>query len=434
MLDCYRDLRYIGLTKTFVLLLLTTCLFNARAVSFPDGPEVGQVAPTLKLSTWLQAPSEAALGWPAGKVVVLEFWATICNPCVASIPHLNELANQFKDKPVQFIAVTDDKESMIKQFLHKTPINAWIGVGSDAGIGENTPYRVYAIPHTVMIDAHGRIALITDPRDLNATMIQACLDGLLSTPAGGQTAATDKAPTAIQYWTSDGGTIPGLIPGQFRMGIKPLYQVMVQHTPTNSTLSSRPVECWSRQAMTLQNEELNRAIQIAFDVKPARIVVETELPKEKYDFYITLQPVKDHHKNRDRFEAVFAQAVAVTFGLTVKRETRDIDLLVLKTNATTLERLSQSTNSSGEYTADSGEAAATDKPLSALAEELEIVAAKPVLDETGLTNHCSFDIKWEQKDFFHPNLVGITAAVNKLGLDLVPVKKSLEVIVVCKAP
>jgi len=224
MLDCYRDLRYIGLTKTFVLLLLTTCLFNARAVSFPDGPEVGQVAPTLKLSTWLQAPSEAALGWPAGKVVVLEFWATICNPCVASIPHLNELANQFKDKPVQFIAVTDDKESMIKQFLHKTPINAWIGVGSDAGIGENTPYRVYAIPHTVMIDAHGRIALITDPRDLNATMIQACLDGLLSTPAGGQTAATDKAPTAIQYWTSDGGTIPGLIPGQFRMGIKPLYK------------------------------------------------------------------------------------------------------------------------------------------------------------------------------------------------------------------
>jgi uncharacterized protein (TIGR03435 family) len=253
-------------------------------------------------------------------------------------------------------------------------------------------------------------------------------------PAGGQTAATDKVPAANQYWTSDGGTIPGLIPGQFRMGIKPLYQVMIQHTLTNSTLSPRHVETWSRHAMTLQNEELNRAIQIAFDVKPARIVVETELPKEKYDFYITLQPVKDRHKNQDRFEAVFAQAVAATFGLTVKRETRDIDLLVLKTNATTLERLSQSTNSSGEYSTDSGEAAATDKPLSALAEALEIVAAKPVLNETGLTNHYSFDIKWEQKDFSHPNLAGITGAVNKLGLDLVPVKKSLEVIVVCKTP
>ena len=435
--------------RILILLLLTVCLLNANAISLPDGPEVGQVAPTLKLSTWLQAPPEAVLGWPTGKVVVLEFWATTCGPCVAYIPHLNELADKFKDKPVQFIAVTGENESVIKRFLKKTPIDAWIGLGPDGGLGENTPYRVVAIPHTVIIDAHGRIAAITNPFMLSAAMIQSCLDGLSGTPAGEQMSATNKVPPVEERWTSDGGQMPGMIPGQYKMGIKPLFQVMIRPTPTNSTPSppgknlppgmynlmyNRPVETWMHgQALTLQNDPLNRAIEVAFGVKMTRIVAETELPKEKYDFYITLPPINGHPQTQATFEAVFAQAVAATFGLTVKRETRDIDVLVLRTNATSLDALSKSINPDGKYSAFCDEAAATNQPLSALAEELEIKIAKPVLDETGLTNHYDFDIKWEQKDYAHPNLAGMTTGVKKLGLDLVPVKKSVEVIVVCKA-
>ena len=41
-----------------------------------------------------------------GKVVVLEFWTTWCGPCVAAIPHLNELSEKYADKPVQFIAIS----------------------------------------------------------------------------------------------------------------------------------------------------------------------------------------------------------------------------------------------------------------------------------------------------------------------------------------
>jgi uncharacterized protein (TIGR03435 family) len=435
--------------RIIILLLLTAWLLNANAISLPDGPEVGQVAPMLKLSTWLQSPPEAVLGWPTGKVVVLEFWATTCGPCVAYIPHLNELADKFKDKPVQFIAVTGEKESVIKRFLKKTPIDAWIGLGPDGGLGENTPYRVVAVPHTVIIDAHGRIAAITNPFMLSAATIQSCLDGLSGTPAGEQMSETNKVPPAEERWTSDGEQMPGMIPGQYKMGIRPLFQVMIQPAPTNSTsappgknlapgmynlMYNRPVETWMHgQALTLQNDPLSRAVEVAFGVKPTRIVAETKLPKEEYDFYITLPPINGHPQKQATFEAVFAQAVAATFGLTVKRETRDIDVLVLRTNTTSLDALSKSINPDGKYSAFCDEAAATNQPLSALAEELEIIIAKPVLDETGLTNHYDFDIKWEQKDYAHPNLAGMTAGVEKLGLDLVPVKKSMEVIVVSKA-
>jgi uncharacterized protein (TIGR03435 family) len=265
-------------------------------------------------------------------------------------------------------------------------------------------------------------------------MIQACLDGLLGAPAGGQISATEKVPPVIEYSTSDGGQIPGMVPGQYNMGIRPLFQVMIRPTPTNSTPSFSPVETrMFNQALTVQNDPLNRAIQIAFDVKPTRIVAETKLPKEKYDFYITLPQINGHPQTKDSFETMFAQAVAASFGFTVKREKLDIDLLVLKTNVTSRQRLSQSTNPSGEYRAFSGEASADDKPLSALAEELEIAIGKPVLDETGLANHYDFDIKWEQKDYSHPNLAGMTTAVKQFGLDLVPVKRSIEVVVVRKA-
>lgn len=416
-------------------ILLAVCRFNARAISLPDGPDVGQIAPTLKLSTWLQAPPEAARGWPTGKVVVLEFWGIGCGACVAAIPHLNELADEFQGKPVQFIAVTEDDEAAVRGFLKKTPIKAWIGLGADAGFGGSTPYRVAGIPHTVLIDAQGRIALITDPRQLTARTIQECLDGSLGLPAGGGVAATDPAASARDYFTSSGGTIPGLIPGQYRMGLKPLFQVLIQRTPTNSPTHSRPVETWSPDAMTLQNVELSRAIEIAFNTKPARILAEAELPKDKYDFVMNAPPVKDRQKRRDRYEAVFAQAVAATFGVTVKRETREVDLLVLRTNATAFERLSQSGNPGGRYLlgpceGDKVEASASDKPLSSLAEALETVAEKPVLDETGLTNHFSYHIKWEQKDFHQPNFPGMTAALSQLGLELVPAKKSVELIVV----
>src|SRR5208282_3494956 len=430
------------------LLLVVACLSEAGAASPPDGPQVGQLAPTLKLSKWLQAPPEAALGWPTGKVVVLEFWATTCGPCVAYIPHLNQLADEFKDKPVQFIAVTDEKESVIKRFLKKTPIKGWIGLGPDAGFGENTPYKVEAIPHTVLIDAHGRIAAIINPFVLRTETIQACLDGSLGAQAGGQISSTNQASPRIEYYTSDGGQLPGMIPAQYLAGIKPMFQVLIRPTPTNSTtaspgtnlppaqnrrMSDQPVEIWSARALTAQNDTLEGAIEIVFAVKPNRVVADAKLPKDKYDFYITLPPGNRQSRNQATLEAVFAQAVAATFRLTVKRETRDIEVLVLKTNATSLEALPKSTNPDGKYSAFCDEAAATNQPLSALAEELEISSAKPVLDETGLTNHYDFDIKWKQKDYSHPNIAGMIAAVKSLGLELVPENKSMEVVVVRKA-
>src|SRR5215831_14583902 len=58
-----------------------------------------------------------------GKVIVMDFWFTGCPPCVEEIPKLNELADQFKEKNVVFIAPTWDDESTLQAFLKEHPFN-----------------------------------------------------------------------------------------------------------------------------------------------------------------------------------------------------------------------------------------------------------------------------------------------------------------------
>jgi thiol-disulfide isomerase/thioredoxin len=63
----------------------------------------GKPAPALSLKNWVNS-KELKLADLKGKVVVLDFWATWCGPCIASIPHNNELQKKYAGKVV-FIGV-----------------------------------------------------------------------------------------------------------------------------------------------------------------------------------------------------------------------------------------------------------------------------------------------------------------------------------------
>lgn len=149
----------------------------AFAVADRDGPRIGDVPPSFSLTKTLQGPAAPEISWDKlrGKVVVLEFWATWCGPCIHAIPHMNELVEQFKNKPVVFISVTQEDQDVVHSFLKTHPIEAWIGLDGDGVLDD--AFHVVGIPHAIIVDATGRIAAIAHPAEINPENIDEVLEG-----------------------------------------------------------------------------------------------------------------------------------------------------------------------------------------------------------------------------------------------------------------
>jgi thiol-disulfide isomerase/thioredoxin len=92
-----------------------------------------------------------------GRVVLLDFWATWCAGCKVEIPWYIEFQKKFAQQGLTSIGVAMDDEGwkIVKPYLEKNPINYPIVLGNPDLV---TPYRIAALPVTVLIDRKGKIA------------------------------------------------------------------------------------------------------------------------------------------------------------------------------------------------------------------------------------------------------------------------------------
>jgi len=119
--------------------------------------------PPLPTSSWDYSMDLADLnGTPvsfsdsAGKVLVLNFWATWCAPCVAEMPSLQRLHDVTADLDVRFAFITREDPDVVRQFVEKKGIDLPIYVLS----GEPPEcFKGRAIPATFVLDKAGMIAL-----------------------------------------------------------------------------------------------------------------------------------------------------------------------------------------------------------------------------------------------------------------------------------
>ena len=81
--------------------------------------KMGDPAPKLQVSKWVQG--EGVQAFEKDKAYIVEFWATWCGPCRDSIPHLNAIHNQFKDKGLVVIGqnVWEDDIAAVEPFVKK---------------------------------------------------------------------------------------------------------------------------------------------------------------------------------------------------------------------------------------------------------------------------------------------------------------------------
>jgi len=125
--------------------MLTACYSGGRP------PRIGTAAPDFTVK---DADREATLSNLRGKVVVLNFWATWCPPCVEEMPSLVQMQSRLKDKGVVVLAVSvDADESAYHRFLKDHNVN--LLTVRDPDQKSNTLYGTIRYPETYVIDRDG---------------------------------------------------------------------------------------------------------------------------------------------------------------------------------------------------------------------------------------------------------------------------------------
>jgi thiol-disulfide isomerase/thioredoxin len=120
---------------------------------------VGTEAPAIE-ATALDG-SKVSLKGLANKVVLVDFWATWCPPCLEDLPNIHRLVKEMEGKPFAVVAVSLDRPGKgddLKKFVAKSKMT-WPQIYDEKGWGSPIvkAYGVTALPGSVVIGADGKV-------------------------------------------------------------------------------------------------------------------------------------------------------------------------------------------------------------------------------------------------------------------------------------
>jgi uncharacterized protein (TIGR03435 family) len=367
-------------------------------------PELHEPAPELQIASYLSAPpgAPASLADLRGKVVVLEFWATWCAPCIAAIPHLNELAEKLADQPVVFISITrDDDREVLARFLEKHPMKTWVAMDGK-GLPTLQAYGVKFIPHTVVINRAGAIAAITEPTSLT----EAALRGVL---AGRPIDLPRKVERRADVgWDREPGVLEEGNPAA-------IAHAVLQHSDATGTESHR-----KSGRMTGDGLPWQFLVHLAYDAEPAQMSA-VEIPElGDQRFRVSVQ---SRNNDDDAARAMLRELLACALGLRAewKREDREVLILARKAGAPAPKK-SEAEVSAGATR--HGRIMMTRIPMSRLAQMLGATTDNAIgIDETNLDGHYDIKLTWTNGDED-----SLAAALAAYGLELRKERRAVPIL------
>jgi thiol-disulfide isomerase/thioredoxin len=151
--------------------ILTNSVFAQTFMAQTNPPMLGKVCPDFTMSViganGIEKP--LTLSELRGKVVILEFWATYCAPCIPYIKHFEKLQEQFGDA-IKVIEISEENRDKVDAFILKRGYKN-VTFAMDWGRKLNDMFYHHFIPHTVVIDQDGTVLAFTSPDEIDQEVI-----------------------------------------------------------------------------------------------------------------------------------------------------------------------------------------------------------------------------------------------------------------------
>ncbi len=387
--------------KTIFLGLITVFSYS---FALAQQSLIGTNAPDLVFTKVLNDQQKAyKLSDFRGKVVLLDFWATWCAPCIHSFPEMDSLQKKF-GKDLKIITITSDSETRIGKFLEKFRTNLAIAIDNENALAKIFPHR--SIPHTILIDKKGIIRAITASSSIDENLIGQVIRG-----------ESISLEEKIEDLNFD--------PNKNSLSNTPNVLGQITLTPYKKGLPSMSKN-FTEGRMTFVNLLPSTIYEVLYDIPTNnRLSWEADKTKQKWvDENLYCLEIIAPDKTEKQAKQALIDYLQIMLPIKTKIEKREKKVKILQRceNSPAWVKADPSKPSSSQGGGNGFEM--QNSPVNNFANYLENQLNIPVIDETGLTEKYDLQIKW-----YYENPEKIHEELKKWDLVLTDAIRTIDILV-----